>query len=88
MWTRYNYIKANYPNAEVIFKNGNSGLSLVLSNLRRARMRISVMLKLTLMQAFTAISLSVPTFLHSELSETQAGNFANLIVLAKTNRYA
>ncbi|KAI1203214.1 hypothetical protein F5X97DRAFT_330527 [Nemania serpens] len=34
MWTRYNYIKANYPNAEVIFKNGNSGLSLVLSNLR------------------------------------------------------
>ncbi|KAI0097831.1 hypothetical protein GGR51DRAFT_539897 [Nemania sp. FL0031] len=34
MWTRYNYIKANYPNAEVIFKSGNSGLSLGLANIR------------------------------------------------------
>lgn len=35
MWARLNYIKANYPNAEVIFKNGNSGFMLGLSNIRK-----------------------------------------------------
>ncbi|KAI0549779.1 hypothetical protein F4679DRAFT_545533 [Xylaria curta] len=34
MWRRYHYIKANYPNADVIFKDGNSGITLVFSNIR------------------------------------------------------
>lgn len=33
-WEQLDYIKANYPNAEVIFKNGNFGFLLVLSNIR------------------------------------------------------
>ncbi|ROV90103.1 hypothetical protein VMCG_09786 [Cytospora schulzeri] len=35
MWAQLGYIKANYPNAEVIFKNGNYGFMLVLSNIRK-----------------------------------------------------
>lgn len=35
MWAQLHYIKANYPNAEVIFKNGNFGFMLVLSNIRK-----------------------------------------------------
>ncbi|KAI1747308.1 hypothetical protein F4782DRAFT_521497 [Xylaria castorea] len=34
MWRRYHYIKANYPNPDVIFKDGNSGFVLVFSNIR------------------------------------------------------
>lgn len=35
MWAQLDYLKDNYPNAEVIFKNGNFGLMLGLSNLRK-----------------------------------------------------
>ncbi|KAI0859826.1 hypothetical protein F4860DRAFT_481578 [Xylaria cubensis] len=34
MWRRYHYIMANYPNADVIYKDGNSGITLVFSNIR------------------------------------------------------
>ncbi|KAF2995171.1 hypothetical protein E8E14_002564 [Neopestalotiopsis sp. 37M] len=34
-WEQLAYIKANYPNAEVIFKNGNYGFLLVMSNIRK-----------------------------------------------------
>lgn len=35
MWAQLRYIKANYPSAEVIFKNGNFGFLLFLSNIRK-----------------------------------------------------
>ncbi|KAI1337906.1 hypothetical protein F5Y15DRAFT_417341 [Xylariaceae sp. FL0016] len=36
LWAQLDYIKANYPSAEVVFKSGNFGLMLVLSNIRFA----------------------------------------------------
>lgn len=38
MWAQLDYIKANYPNAEVIFKNGNFGFMLVLSNIPKLKL--------------------------------------------------
>lgn len=32
---KLDYIKANYPSAEVMFKSGNFGFLLVLSNIRK-----------------------------------------------------